>query len=742
MPNPQGVVQSESVNKTTGHFVHNRSRFANSLSYRKAFTARFGEYTPSFEMEGVPTDSISLNTLDLLDSLSLKAPFKGTIRKIKESFAVPNMAILPRNWDRIYTQPSNGDDVPKDANCVLQYFPSLFAKFYDNLHMAVRDACDALDADSTLQDCIDIVNGIVKTLVLGEYVYSNGSLLHTMGYKSANMYRYKKQLANTGDVENSYNGASYDRWFDAVIQLIFSRVVDFQLIEPVGDSFEVYWIRSISSTGQSGSQDDTLYSSFRFFLEKMRENPACHIGLLNLNSDQTTAGFKAVLTGLTGESGYGYFEASSYWHILPNESTGADPEDPSTMSQGNLNLSRLLAYQLVCAHFYSNSSIDFVYSAELFRQYIHSLFRLQYNTPANAVDRSFEWNGILCPYDELSEHYLARSLYFKLTASDYSNPSGVVAPTLEMITDSENSNYPFFMARFACFAAIFGFRKSLRFGDYFVGSRPRPIAPINTEVAVSTDNTVSVLDLSKKMAATKFGQAVMRSRQKIEEYTKGVFGRAPAPDYHNPFFLSREVDTIFGDEVQNTAESQLSKPNSRTSNFAMNGGRYTFTFKNDDSHPCIYLQIISFDAKRAYTRSVDRQFLALDRYDMFNPNFQYIGDQPVYGVELGYGSQNGLSIPVHFAYQSRDMEFKQRFDVASGGFVENLPGWLLTDRNRELCQVGSLSPDFIRNFNCELDQFYISLTGYSLGSYYHFALITNNNVDASRPMAVDPQILG
>ena len=91
-------------------------------------------------------------------------------------------------------------------------------------------------------------------------------------------------------------------------------------------------------------------------------------------------------------------------------------------------------------------------------------------------------------------------------------------------------------------------------------------------------------------------------------------------------------------------------------------------------HPCIYLQIISFDIRRAYTRSVDRQMLHIDRFDMFNPDFQYIGDQPVYGVELGYADALS-SIPEVFAYQSRDMEYKQRFDVASGAFAaDNLPG--------------------------------------------------------------------
>lgn len=124
---------------------------------------------------------------------------------------------------------------------------------------------------------------------------------------------------------------------------------------------------------------------------------------------------------------------------------------------------------------------------------------------------------------------------------------------------------------------------------------------------------------------------------------------------------------------------------------------------------------------------------------MFNPDFQFIGDQPVYGIELGYGFN---AIPPVFAYQSRDEEYKQRFDQASGGFVENLPGWLLTDDVQARVGAAALNPDFIRSYNTELDQFYLALTGYSLGSYWHFTVITDNFVSAKRPMAVDPQILG
>lgn len=738
MPASQGVVNVDSMNKTQGKHNHSRSTFEDSLSYRNHFTARFGEYTPSFLMEGEPTDRISVNSLDLIDSMSLKAPFKGSIRKIKESFKVPMMAILPMNWDRIYTQPSNGSDVPQDAYCCLEGFTDNFSAFWKQFYDLVTTSSAALTSSSTLADCEAVVNVIWKTLILGEYVYSNGSLLSVSGYHASAQWLYMKSLSGAGALADAaYNGASYDQWFDVVMAYVFGRVREFTLTIPVGSGSETFLVRGPSSSGEAGSSSGSFYNNFRWFIEKVRENPHAQISSFVLRNDTTLANYIQLLQTLSGSTANGYFEADKIFFFLPTDS-GLDSEDFTDRSSKDLDLSRLLAYQIVCAHYYSNSSIDFIYSAELYRQYINSLFRAQYPSISN-TSRAFSWNGIQCPYDYLSEMYVSRTTYLKTGATSYYDTTQLAVPTLAALTDSTDVGYTGFVSRLACFAAIFGFRKSLRFGDYFVGARPRPLAPINTDVSVN-NNAVSVIDVTRNIQAQRFGNAVMRSRQKIEEYVASLFGGGqPAPDFHNPFFLSRETETIFGEEVQNTGAAQNAQANSRTSNFASRAGRFTFTFDNSDKHKCIYLQIISFDIKRAYTRSVDRQFLVLDRYDMFNPDFQYIGDQPIYGIELGYNY--GSYIPRVFGYTSRDMEYKQRFDVASGGFVEQLPGWILTDRNREHYQPAKLSPDFIRSFSCELDQFYISLTGYSLGSYFHFAIITNNNVSATRPMAVDPQIL-
>lgn len=718
MPNSNGIVQSNPMNFTHGKHNHNYSSFPNSLSYRHFMTARFGEYTPTFVMDGEPKDEISLNSKHLIDSLSLKAPFKGSIRKITESFMVPKMAILPLNWDRIYAQPANGDDVPKDANCVLQDFPARITSAWEHLYLIAYNTISNLDKESASLkwDVLVAINSLMRVLVYGEYFFSAGSLPVVCGYHSNNFI----------EIFADEKTLSYDKWLDLVISAVFQPFVRIRATETIaGESVLRHF------EGLAPAPDEyPYYASFRSFLEHLRENPTLKITDydLTISSAEYVDYLKSLTSDVTDE---GYLLPSPdidpvTWRGITFRLPLLNPDgsdDMTDMSQTNFNLSRILAYQLVCAHYYTNSAVDFIYSADLYREYIYSLINSSFSE--NTLSRTFSWNGYSLPYDYLSGHILNAAVITWL-GSIVSTASGL----LNSVSDS----------CLAVIAAVFGFRKSLRFGDYFVGSRPRPLAPVNTDVSVNS-NMVSVIDVTRGIQAQRFANSVMRARAKIENYVGDLFGIRPAPDYHNPFFLTRQAEIIFGDEVQNTAEVQATDANSRTANFKSGNHQFTFTFHNDDAHPCVYLQIVSFDVKRAYTRSIDRHFFHLDRFDMFNPDFQYIGDQPVYGYELGYTLVDGATIPAVFGYQGRDMEYKQRFDVASGGFVENLPGWMLTDRDRSIMSIGKLDPDFIRSYNTELDQFFLSLSGYSLGSYWHFVLCVNNDVSAKRAMAVDPQIL-
>lgn len=750
MADPKGSVSSNPQNSTRGHIPRMYSTFDKSLSYRLINTHRFGEYMPTFVMDGVPQDKIRLNSVDRYDSLSLNAPFKGTIRKTKSTFMVPLMALLPFNWDLIYVQPSNGDDVPDDANCVIvnfmQSFNSLWSSAWSTLKSNIPNVVSGSAAPSAVEYG-NFLTAVLRTLVLGEYVYSHGCLLNVLGYKTGSRFRATQPVSDAvlDGVSNGFD-FSYDALYDAV----FSAITDPRIFAD-GATLTLYVPRGnggsaasyVIPVGQgalrsSSSIDSDLHQAdipLRFVLETFRENPLSYVVVSGMTSSSVawTSARSIINYYLTAS-----IALPSVSPIVETPGVGSN-NDITALNPSALNLSRVLAYQMACWHFYSNSSIDFIYTAELFRSYISSFVAAQVtpfsgSTLSNA-NRLFTWNGRSLPYDWLSGHILNFGFFYENLSS---------SPVVINVVYSQlyaTSSFVGLNRSLSLFAAIFSYRKSLRYADYFVGSRPRPLAPINTDVSVN-NNMVSVIDITRNIQAQRFANAVMRSRQKIEDYVKLTTGRAPAPDYHNPFYLSDESQVIFGDDVQNTSTAQQTDANSRTANFASSPSPYVYTFHNDDNHPCVYLQIVSYDVRRAYSRTIERQFMHINRYDMFNPSFQFIGDQPVYAMELGY-IPAGQTPPSIFSYQTRDIEYKERYDQVSGGAVENLPGWFITDRDQAAFggQNFVLNPDFIRSHSFEFDRYFLSLTGYSLGSYFHFIVDTQNNVSAKRQMAVDPQIL-
>ena len=147
-----------------------------------------------------------------------------------------------------------------------------------------------------------------------------------------------------------------------------------------------------------------------------------------------------------------------------------------------------------------------------------------------------------------------------------------------------------------------------------------------------------------------------------------------------------------------------------------------------------------YDLPRVYLNTTDAQNFYLDRFDMFNPYLQFIGDQSISEAEIGTTTPD-VSKP--FSYTNRHMEYKQRFNYGAGGFCvpsTNLDNWIFPADMLRRRWFHNISPSFIRSFNSEIDRFYQGLTGWSYGTYFHFIVRYDNRQDASRPMAYNPTI--
>lgn len=211
-------------------------------------------------------------------------------------------------------------------------------------------------------------------------------------------------------------------------------------------------------------------------------------------------------------------------------------------------------------------------------------------------------------------------------------------------------------------------------------------------------------------------------------------------DWHVPLWLGSTRSAINAEIVDNTGEAQMTDALSQTARLYGIEGKYMFQY--DFDRDAIVIGLTYYDVERSYGKGVNRTFMHVDRYDMYNPYLQYTGDQAIYGEE--YDARNDGT----FGYVPAYEEFKQVINEADGGFMTALPGYAFIDEiykksdkdNVEYPDGRKNSPDFIRSKPVEFDRFYQKLTGHSLANKFHFIVDYYNEISAKRRMAFNPGV--
>lgn len=404
-------------------------------------------------------------------------------------------------------------------------------------------------------------------------------------------------------------------------------------------------------------------------------------------------------------------DVSNPYHRFDNEMTSFLLVNP-----GPLNIESVVAYQLACYQFFTNEHVDYIYSADLFRRALIGDY-LNFFDPGRLP--TFRWNGELFEFDVLSQGTFDAVLsVFSSFSSDY--------------YDSDNFVIGFFRN-------LFSLNQSLRYGDYFTGARPLPLAVGDYSVDV-VNGSVDTLEQVRGMQLVRLANNANLAGSKVGNYLQALWGGnlPEAPD-DIPTFLVHQSFAVKGFEVENTGDAQVSEDNqiAVTSQLRTTDNKHVFQYFEDRDYSII-LGLVSFDCERFYSNTCDRFAFHFDRYDDFLPDMQYLGDQPIHARELDI--RNNQLAPI--AYTVRNMEYKQRYSHASGGFIKRLPSWLfVADNESGMPMIGNISPSYIRSIPAEFDRFYKSLTGYSLGTRFHFIVKFSNVDHAIRQMVYQPQIL-
>lgn len=626
------------------------------LSYLNPLTARYGEVTPFFHMEGLGRDRILLKSSHDLRSYTLSSPLMTSVIMRKSYFQMPLAGIMPKTWQYIFTNPTKGDDIPDDA---LSFF---------NLETLRQNLVSFITSyEAQAGDKFDNIH--FKAILVLYLLVSKGSLLDYLGVQ---YHPYSKPI--------SLDDQTFPYGFDSVID---NMVVN---LPPLSISFNVDTWGVEGSNGvvtisvpHNGSLEDK-----RNFFYSLLEHP-------DYVSNDTSGSFKQF---------YDVFKLflSTYESTYPND-FALDLE---------VNPFRLAAYQMVCSQFFSNDKVDGIYNSEL---WLSNMKSLVYSVIPTTTEKSFTLNGVPVFYDVLSNHYLS-----------------ILSQKDRLV----NVNALYFWFN------LLSYRRSLRYGDYFTGARPKPLAvgDVNIDVNGSALNslTVNAVDVNRNLWIQRFLNAANRVGSNLVNYTKGIFGYEPPKDYHQPNYIASESTRIGGNEIDNTSgvagSDGVTTQGTVNVNLRSSGSDVAFDIYIDN--PCIILGLVSFEAVPCYSACIEKIATHKDRYDMFNPYMQHIGDQQILTQE--FNSQHKKNMV--FGYACRYAEYKYRYSMQHGGFNTNLPSWSFDGR----FDSTSINEDVIRSKPADFDKFYKSLQYASLPNYFHFIISFANSVQANRAMQFFPDL--
>lgn len=525
----------------------------------------------------------------------------------------------------------------------------------------------------------------VLVFVMYENFLSSGSLLYQLGYKLNPVF-------DDGGIF-----LSYDEVFDTLQGVSFYASFSFDDPDsPSGSSL-------VSFTTDPSIFTGIIVDSFSLF-SLLRS----HIGsLVDFQVRERDASDILLFDGMTVDFG----------NIL----THTDGEGISGVD--SIRMDVINAYQLSCAQYYVNPRVDFLYNAQLYRDNFVQLVRTLYTSTGagNLLSiASFDYNGIPVLYDYLSTHYYDFITIFLSQGDPIDSPEFVLP-----------------LARVIYY--LFGFQDQLRFGDYLADSRPQMLGygEPGSDVVQVMDGNVSVIDMSQKLVLQRFRGAVAHLDNSAEDYLETMFHEQLPPDYHYPKFIVHSEFAINGDEVSNTTSDNQGMIVTN-----LKSGDDTSEFNIEISVPSILIGISYVSIPAVYCQIKERHYMHEDRFDMFQPMLQYLGDQAILNREVSDTIENPSD---SYAYASRNAEYKQRLSQCSGAFLTALRSWIFTvdlplfaNESYFPRLVNHQSPVSIRTYDFEFNRFLRRQTGISLGTGFHFVMKYNNkNVD-NRPMDVNP----
>lgn len=660
------------------------------------YTQRFSEVMPCYFDKCIEGDNTVNQATQDIRTFALQSPLMNNLKMYRSFYAVPLSAIAPKAWEYILRQPNKGQDILFGDYDISGKMSQVFAI----PHALINRISQMMSSNAPAY----LMNTVCSMLAYyGSLYFSNNGLFKALGYTAPARLTLQKPAVDQSSIASSV----WDRMYSAFVSMIAEGgFVDLYYTD---ENNKEYSLLSFTKNGTYVVKH-TVSEVFNFL------SAASFYGTLVIHPRSAQSDKIQLYAPL--------FDLVR--NVIDEHFT--EIWDATTT---RVSLRPLVAYQTIIAQFFSSSTVDSIYNCKAYTDSALALVSHAY-TIAKTRTTDFSQNLQSFPYSSkvngVDVFYDAYSGKYNAYMSDFFKDFITVDPAKEY-DFIENLEFQRLMCTYV--NSLVGIGHSLRFSDYFTGSRTRPLAVGDTTIQVN-DNAIQVVDVNKSLWIQRFLNAVNRGRQDIYDYLKQLTGVEPPHHMAEPIHLVSEQYNISGMEIENTAEKQ----GNIVTLLRNNDSRYQYKYYATE--PTYIIGVTYFSLLSVYQNATDRTYFMDDRLDWFNSFLQNIGDQPVYARELDSTfSKGGQDYDSKvFGYQQRYAEFKNAVSHARGGFVDgSLPGWSVLYNNSAYKDKYSLvdaaplvlNSSFLRNFDNVFDPLFASLTGKNQSDRFHFIISTYYN---------------
>lgn len=649
----------------------------NSFPLNRSHATSFdlSKVVPVDHLRTVPRDIIDLNTEVRLLGNATSAPILSDIRQFVETYKVPYQAIYGRDWETVIgVVKDRGTAVPVDTRA---YFsPSLL---WTNLVTGFGQMYSVTTREW--------VRACIKLILAMRSIYTECSLLPYF-----NIHLHKNVYLNYyKDGVRCYLGT----WMNDVFNALYNKFKELDICFSVNeDNTVVFYHFNANSAIPELNENRVLIESVSHMIETFEQFPDFYL-----------------LTGV----GHQPLADVSFADLVNNDDINYTQILLSSSFVGvadTINIEPIIAYQLVIADKFSNNLVDNIYNPD---KYIASLRGLVSASSlfGDIMDSSYVLDGDRYFYSPVSNNV------FRKVTAEYGNN-----PTLYVII----SNY---------LLQIFSFGRSLRFGDYFTGSKLEPLARGDVNVSVE-DGQVSAIAINQKEWLYSFLYNLHISSSEFKDYIRGIFGSDIKADRKDIIRLVRQERYLGKESIENTGTAQFNVSSTGSGlpiTSVLRGSSLPAKLLYHSPESGLLITVVWHDTNIYRSNSISRDAFIKTVLDEYIPENEFLGDQEVITHELDSAApRRGI-----FSWNQRFAEYKMRYNFVSGAMLGDKGNTMLvTDSGYSFnAAIDHLSSDFIRQSILDYERFFPQ-NNFNTLPVHAYAKISSACL-AKRPMYINPQ---